>query len=162
MNTNRFSDFLSAAAEYAQLSQPARPYNRAQAIDATIGGTGFEKLLAGFNAAHVAGLKRPKLRIGALQFSLAKEVSRNPGFIYVKCGEAYLGKIDPYGRWSRAYECSNVEHEEVVRVGRDPFGALVAHGHLTGNCGICSRPLSDPESTQRGIGPTCARKYGWL
>lgn len=28
-------------------------------------------------------------------------------------------------------------------------------------CGICNRPLTDPESLARGIGPICAGKAGW-
>ena len=33
--------------------------------------------------------------------------------------------------------------------------AFSLHGHATGHCGICSRPLSNPESVERGIGPIC-------
>ena len=135
---------------------------RAQRVDATINGTGFEKMVEGFKRAHAAGLKRPKLRVDDLRFSLAKETSVNAGYIYVKAGETYLGKISPRGEWSRSYDCSEIEHTRVQEIARDPFGALVEYGHRTGNCGICSRPLSDPESVERGIGPVCAAKYGWL
>lgn len=33
-------------------------------------------------------------------------------------------------------------------------------GHLHGACIVCCRPLTDPESVQRGIGPVCAAKIG--
>ncbi len=74
----------------------------------------------------------------------------------------YLGKLSPTGAWSPSFDCTPVQAEQVVAVGRDPFGSLVAHGHRTGDCGICNRRLSDPESVARGIGPVCAAKYGWL
>lgn len=152
-----------AAVERNILSDQERGKSpRAQRVDATINGTGFEKMVEGFKRAYAAGLKRPKLRVDDLRFSLAKETSVNAGYIYVKAGEVYLGKISPRGEWSRSYDCSEVENVRVQEIARDPFGALVEYGHRTGNCGICSRPLSDPESVERGIGPVCAAKYGWL
>lgn len=33
-----------------------------------------------------------------------------------------------------------------------------AWGHLHGQCIICCRPLTDPESVMAGIGPVCAKK----
>ncbi|MFC8625643.1 DUF6011 domain-containing protein [Streptomyces anulatus] len=30
---------------------------------------------------------------------------------------------------------------------------------MTDTCGVCSRPLLDPESRAAGIGPTCARQF---
>lgn len=128
----------------------------------SVAGAGFSKLLQGFQAAQNAGLRRPRLRIGALKFSLAPENGRNAGYVYVKNVDGtYLGKLSPSGQWSRSYECASVQADEVAAIGRDPLGALVAHGHRTGNCGICNRRLSDPESVTRGIGPICAEKYGW-
>lgn len=32
---------------------------------------------------------------------------------------------------------------------------LARYGHALGKCGICSRPLTNPESIERGIGPVC-------
>ena len=32
-------------------------------------------------------------------------------------------------------------------------------GYLSSKCGICGRPLSNPVSMTRGIGPICARKH---
>ncbi|MFD5682165.1 DUF6011 domain-containing protein [Streptomyces bacillaris] len=32
-------------------------------------------------------------------------------------------------------------------------------GPVTDTCGVCNRPLLDPESRAAGIGPTCARKF---
>ena len=32
-------------------------------------------------------------------------------------------------------------------------------GHLHGICFVCCRPLTDPESVKRGIGPVCAKRF---
>ena len=128
----------------------------------SVAGAGFSKLLQGFQAAQNNGLRRPRLRIGPMKFSLAPENGRNAGYVYVKTTDGtYLGKISPTGQWSRSYECTPAYADAVATIGRDPLGALVEHGHQTGNCGICNRRLSDPESVTRGIGPICAAKYGW-
>ena len=44
----------------------------------------------------------------------------------------------------------------------DPQKAMVDYGLHSGVCGVCSSPLSDPESLARGIGPICATKSGWF
>jgi hypothetical protein len=41
----------------------------------------------------------------------------------------------------------------------DPERAAVLYGKASGNCSICGRDLTDPESIERGIGPICAGKY---
>lgn len=42
----------------------------------------------------------------------------------------------------------------------DPSEALLSFGVKTGNCAICGRELSTPESAIRGIGPICAKNLG--
>jgi hypothetical protein len=44
---------------------------------------------------------------------------------------------------------------------RDPKAAASADGILTGRCSCCSRPLTDPQSIEIGIGPICLEKAGW-
>lgn len=39
--------------------------------------------------------------------------------------------------------------------------AVSDYGHQIGECGICHRTLTDPESIDRGIGPVCITKVGW-
>jgi hypothetical protein len=41
----------------------------------------------------------------------------------------------------------------------DPERAAVLYGKASGNCSICGRDLTDPESIERGIGPICAGKF---
>ena len=47
----------------------------------------------------------------------------------------------------------------LVAIEKDPEAAAVLHGKASGNCSVCGRDLTDPESIERGIGPICAGKY---
>lgn len=106
------------------------------------------------------GLKNPKLRLADFVFSLAKASSRNAGAIYVKQGSDYLGKIAG-GKFFCARECGAEREAKVVEVASQPAEAAVAYGRMTGSCACCGRELTDPESIERGIGPICARKFGF-
>lgn len=128
---------------------------------ANLAGTGFERLLACFNKAAATGLRRPTLRAKRFTFSLASESSRNPGYIYIKISGEYRGKISPSGAFSPR-DCSSENLAAINEVARDPLAAAVEHGRLTGNCAICGRALTDPESVARGIGPVCAERFGFL
>ena len=114
---------------------------------------------AAFDRARANGLKRLSIRIGGFKIKPAKETSQNAGALYVT-GEpegSYLGKIMG-GKFLRVRDCSPEREAQVVEACRDPLAAMVAHGRLTGQCSICSRELTDPESIERGIGPECAAK----
>ena len=124
-------------------------------------GEGFQRLLAAFKTAIDNGLKTPKIRIGDLTFSRAKATSQNAGFLYVKTSGEYAGKISPEGR---LFACSHVDQatkDLITRVGQDPLAEAVAHGKATGECSCCGRELTDPASIAAGIGPICAKKFGW-
>lgn len=148
---NQQQDWLQ---EY--LTTGARPANRIT----DIGGDGFNKLLVSFLRARQSGLKNPKVHIGGLMFTLAKDNSRNPGHLYIKDRGEYVGKVSPAGQF-QPYNCPSDTHATIVQVSRDPLAAAVRHGHMTGNCAVCSKALSDPESVTRGIGPVCAKRFGW-
>jgi uncharacterized Zn finger protein (UPF0148 family) len=102
------------------------------------------KIRAGFDNA-TQYLKRPKLRIADIQFSLAPATGVNAGAIYVvrASDDTYLGS------------------DVVARVAADPAAAASAHGHEYGYCSCCGRELTNPESVARGIGPICAERWGW-
>ena len=141
----------------------ARDAERAAARDASatsIAGEGFTKLLAAFAAAKANKLKYPKVRIDTLAFSLAGDNSANRGCVYVKAGETYLGKITAEGKLFASRDCDASNRALIEQVGRDPLAAAVAHGHKTGNCAMCGRELTDPDSVARGIGPICADNFG--
>lgn len=44
---------------------------------------------------------------------------------------------------------------------RDPRKASLDYGKQAGVCGVCSSPLTNPESLKAGIGPICRGKVGW-
>jgi Family of unknown function (DUF6011) len=129
--------------------------------NAQVSGAGFAHLLQSFQRAKETGLRYPKVSVGTLRFSLAGDDSRNAGYLYVKANGEYAGKISPAGEFSADRHATAEQCDDIVRVARDPLAAAVKHGHETGLCAICSRPLSDPESVTRGIGPICAKRFGW-
>jgi TorA maturation chaperone TorD len=120
------------------------------------------KIRAGFDSA-VRHLKRPKLRIADIQFSLAPATGRNVGCIYVvrASDDTYLGKITQDDKFITSRDCTAADSETVARVAADPAAAATAHGHEFGNCSCCGRELTNPESVARGIGPICAERWGW-
>jgi hypothetical protein len=50
----------------------------------------------------------------------------------------------------------------LAKIAADPHAAAVRYGREIGECSMCGRTLTDPESIRRGIGPICANKHGWL
>lgn len=122
----------------------------------------MERIRAGFDSAS-RHLKRPKLRIADIQFSLAPASGRNAGCIYVvrASDDTYLGKITPEDKFITSRECTSTDSATVARVAADPAAAATAHGHEYGYCACCGRELTNPESVTRGIGPICADRWGW-
>jgi SNF2-related domain/Family of unknown function (DUF6011)/Helicase conserved C-terminal domain len=94
-------------------------------------------------------------RAGQISLSLAPSYGRNPGAVYVKRGEDYLGKI--VGITYQGKPCP-----ELAIIALDPYAAATAHGLLTKQCGCCGKTLTDPVSVARGIGPDCAAKWGFV
>jgi len=120
------------------------------------------KIRAGFDSA-AQHLKRPKLRIADIQFSLAPASGRNAGCIYVvrASDDTYLGKITQDDKFITSRDCTSADSETVARVAADPAAAATAHGHEFGHCSCCGRELTNAESVARGIGPICAERWGW-
>ena len=55
----------------------------------------------------------------------------------------------------RLYELAK---QRVAEFAGDPLAQMIAGAHVTGNCAICGRGLTDPISLERGIGPECYGK----
>jgi hypothetical protein len=140
-------------------NQITRPKAQSEAGAAVLS---LAKIRAGFDSAS-QHLKRPKLRVADIQFSLAPATGRNAGAIYVvrASDETYLGKITLDDKFIRSRECSDIDADVVARVAADPAAAATAHGHEFGQCSCCGRELTNPESVARGIGPICAERWGW-
>jgi len=82
------------------------------------------------------------------------------GWVFVKDGAEY-GSGDRYGsqRPGETYKGKIVD--ELRAIATDPFEASKAYGKLVGRCGVCHRPLEDENSVAAGIGPICAKKFGY-
>lgn len=125
------------------------------------------RVKAAFDAACAAGLTKPRLRYGDLLLSLAGPTSRNPGNVYVKFENVYIGRLDgtrfvPGRAWPTLTEEQRTATLENLRsIAHDPVAAAANHGHSTGYCTCCGRFLSDPPSVARGIGPRCAERWGF-
>lgn len=130
----------------------------AQAREATTPTIATDKLFSAFDKVKAAGLKYPKLHLRGLTISPAGANSQNAGSLYVKNGEAYLGKITGE-RFFSSRDCSAEAAQTVASVISDPLTAAVAYGKQTGRCCCCGRELTDPVSVERGIGPICEANW---
>ena len=99
----------------------------------------------------------------AVTFKPAKAGGKNHGSLYVtkdkSYGSTYYGKVSSEGRYDPSRDATPAIIAEVTRIGRDPLGAVLAHGIKTGQCACCGRELTNPESVERGIGPICYERY---
>ena len=96
------------------------------------------KIRAGFDSA-LQHLKRPKLRIAEIQFSLAPSTGRNAGCIYVvrASDDTYLGKITQDDKFITSRDCTAADSETVARVAADPAAAADYASHcLAALCGM--------------------------
>lgn len=119
-----------------------------------------DRLLEAFKTAAENGLKFPKLRFGGVDITKAGDNSKNPGALYVKNDGEYVGKVVG-GKFVCTRECPGEVQAQVVAVINDPAAAAKLSGLQTGSCSCCGRELTDPESVASGIGPICARKWGF-
>lgn len=107
------------------------------------------------------GVKWLRLRLDTFSFTPAGAQSKNAGGIYVKEGERYLGKVLA-GKFIRSGACSAEQETRIVAAAADPMAAAKAYGLRTGSCSCCGRELTNRASIDLGIGPICAKKYGWI
>ncbi len=128
--------------------------NRAPQATAAVDTGELEKVFARVNPT----LKKPAINVGPWRFSPAPVNGKNPGAIYVKHEGVYMGKMLG-GRFLASM--TQEAMQTVLAIAADPLGKAIEHGRLTGRCAICNRNLKDEDSTDRGIGPVCAAKFGW-
>lgn len=80
----------------------------------------------------------------------------NVGHLYLFENGNYVGKITPEGALKGDVS------EDTLNLLEDANENLLKlaqmYGHETGQCSICSRPLSDKISLQLGIGPICLKR----
>lgn len=160
IRTGGLTDGQLAAARKAMQRDVERVAAR-EATATSVAGVGLTRLLEAFATAAAAGVKRPKVRVGDLVFSVANAHSRNVGCVYVKADGVYQGKITAEGRFYVSQEARAGIQPEVEAIARDPKAAAIAHGQRTGTCSVCGAELTNGESIARGIGPICAERFGW-
>lgn len=119
----------------------------------------FHNIVQLFNTAKQK-LQRAKMQIDVdgVQFTIsaAPATGKNPGCLYVKRGEDYLGKIYP----NASYQ-GNLNHIEALRkLDENPVDRAIMHGKQTGYCCFCGIALTDPRSVAMGYGPICAGNWG--
>jgi hypothetical protein len=150
------------ARDAARTAERAKTVANMPAVDAA----GVDRLKAAFDTAiqnaraKGRGLKMPRITIGGVVISPAKETSKNAGALYVKQAGQYLGKISG-GRFFAAQECTADQQKKVVAFIDDPKAAAIAYGKETGVCCICNATLTNKVSIEAGIGPICGEKFGW-
>lgn len=116
-----------------------------------------------FDSAKTNGAKKPVIRIDGLKLSLAPLSGKNAGCIYVKDNHGeYLGKITEEGKFFGMRSAPADTEKRLVELAKDPRGAMVKFGQITGQCSCCGRELTNKASIELGIGPICAEKFGVL
>lgn len=153
---------MARKAEWAEKNKAESAARDARTADAELDLTG---LLNAFANAVANGLKAPKLTVGNLYITRAKDHSKNPGYLYVSTvgsyeDRTYLGKISPEGEFFAGRDCTDEIFNDVKKLSGDVLKAAQAHGALTGNCSMCNRELTNELSVELGIGPICRAKWG--
>lgn len=125
---------------------------------------GLGRIFKMFTSA-VSTLKRPAIRLAdaagtRLHLSLAGAASKNAGYIYVKSGDNYYGKISPEGLFFPTAACPSTVEPHLKAFAENPEAVAAQYGSLTGDCCFCGRKLTDDRSTHVGYGPVCADKFG--
>ncbi|WYC18598.1 DUF6011 domain-containing protein [Pseudomonas phage vB_PaeM_H24-1] len=132
-----------------------------EAAAPTLDISGIEKA---FEKAKESGIKRPKIRLAGegeepliVVVKEASAHSRNAGSLYV-LGDIYLGRITN-GKFIKSRDCTDAEHNDVLKMFEKPMESAVAYGRKTGQCSCCGRELTNHASIEMGIGPICAGKF---
>ena len=73
-----------------------------------------------------------------------------------KCNEAVAEiEADRADYHRRYWAFGDLIKQRVAEVADSPRAQMIAGAHVTGNCAVCGRGLTDPISLERGIGPEC-------
>lgn len=101
-----------------------------------------------------------KLRFGKL--TIARKNGDSLCWVKHEGCDKVVGKIEGgvLTQWARP-GVDMAEVQVMLKViDLDPKAAAAAHGLESGNCSVCGRDLTDPESISIGIGPICLEKFG--
>ena len=138
---------------------------------------GFSPVVSLMHKIKDSGREHPRVRLAFagkdLVLTVAGEKSKTPGAVNMTDGgrygmNTYWGRITVDGTFhpSAARDLAREDKAElwaILTAMRDGKAEEVfaAHGHATGECCICGRPLSNQESVALGMGPICrGRAFG--
>jgi hypothetical protein len=116
-----------------------------------------------------AKLKRPAIVLALpgtgeeIKVALAGPGSKFAGQLMIaspEFGGAYYGRVAPTGEFFAGRSDSPAVRGLLTELATDAAACAAKHGHLTGRCAFCNRPLSDDKSTSVGYGPVCAEHFG--
>lgn len=156
--SDRQVEVLQGMMAKTEASRAARAAERAAAVE-SIGEVA--RIVDLFSTAFSSGLKRPKLRFSeGLEINRAPDHGKNAGYLYVKVGGEYAGKISPDGRWMPVRSAPQGLGDQLRAIAKDPAGQGKLYGQQTGSCCCCGRELTNQESIELGIGPICMEKWG--
>lgn len=97
----------------------------------------------------------------SLKFAPGSPGSQWEGQMFVKTEDGKkLGSIKD-GKFSRKFDCTEVEAAAVLDCAQDPEKTVVAYAKAYSKCGVCGRGLLNDESIARAMGPICAARFGW-
>jgi hypothetical protein len=119
-----------------------------------------------FAHAKGKGVQQPSITLIGYRFmpadpERAQPANRDAIFVTSTAQQgAYLGKV-LRGQFMPSRVCTPATEQSVIDAMENPFQAATEFGHATGQCSICTRPLTNPESVKLGIGPVCRAKFGW-
>ena len=133
-----------------------------------VGDGSFKGIVDMFGKATQRGLKRPALHFifdGAkIVLSKAPEMKGqsphpNAGYLYLKYGGQYCGKITPTGVFDPMRTGASVPESAInflKAFALDPAKIGSEYGRTSGCCCFCGLRLSDGRSLAKGYGPVCA------
>lgn len=165
---NFFVSMIDTVAQYGRLTdnQIAAAYRsmdkiKANQVKKSEGSAKVEltKINEVFDNASGNGLSKPKLRIADVVISKAPDHGRNAGFLYVKAGGEYAGKISPEGVFFKSNNTSESIVDDLKEFCQNPKEAAIKYGRKTGQCACCGRKLTNKVSIELGIGPICAENW---
>ena len=82
--------------------------------------------------------------------------------IHISADGEYCGTLidDAEGRVNIKHYAPAGLLDFLQELAADPETFAQQYGQETGECGMCGRTLTDPESIARGIGPICMERFG--
>jgi len=120
----------------------------------------FEALFNAFEAAKRKGAKRLTLRFEGINVKPNRDLSALWVTSQTETEMGQYGQQAKYlGKVTRQQIDSRLSDD--VKEVKDPLTAAIRYGKVSGECSCCGRELTDSQSIAQGIGPVCARKFGW-